>query len=100
MEKTARILCLIALALLAPAARASDAGASPGLQNRDNAAARPAWREERQERWERREEYRDDLRQRRDAWRGMSPEERHQFRSDIRDAGRDIYRPRGHRRHR
>jgi len=39
------------------------------------------------ERMERREE----MRQRRDTWRQMSPEERHQFRSDIRDAGRSIY---------
>ncbi len=40
-----------------------------------------------EERIERREENR----QRRDAWRQMSPEERHRLRSDIRDAGRSIY---------
>jgi len=43
---------------------------------------RAAWREER--------------RARREQWRQMSPEERHQLRRDIREAGRDLYFQRHH----
>ena len=39
---------------------------------------------------------REESRQRREAWRQMSPEDRHQLRSDIRAAGQTLY-PRGHR---
>lgn len=40
------------------------------------------------------EEEREERRQRREAWRQMTPEERHQLRRDIRDAGHMLY-PRG-----
>jgi uncharacterized membrane protein len=43
---------------------------------------------------EERERMRDTRQERRDAWRQMSPEDRHQLRRDIRDAGRTLY-PRG-----
>lgn len=44
------------------------------------------------------EERREEARRRREAMQQMSPEERHQLRRDIRDAGRMLY-PRGPRRH-
>lgn len=43
---------------------------------------------------EERERMREAGRERREAWRQMSPEDRHQLRRDIRDAGRSLY-PRG-----
>lgn len=47
---------------------------------------------------EERERRRDEARRRREAWQQMSQEERHQLRSDIRDAGQALYPPRrGHR---
>lgn len=46
---------------------------------------------------EQRQQWRDERRQRRDARRQMSPEERHQLRRDIRDAGQALYPPAGHR---
>jgi uncharacterized membrane protein len=37
------------------------------------------------------EQWREERRQRREAWQQMSPEERHQLRRDIRDAGHALY---------
>ena len=47
---------------------------------------------------EQREQFREERRQRREAWQQMSPEERHQLRRDIRDAGQTLY-PRGRNRY-
>jgi hypothetical protein len=43
---------------------------------------------------EQRDQVREERRQRREAWQQMSPEDRHQLRRDIRDAGQTLY-PRG-----
>jgi hypothetical protein len=45
---------------------------------------------------EQREQVREARQQRRDTWQQMSPEDRHQLRRDIRDAGQTLY-PRGRR---
>ena len=46
---------------------------------------------------EERERLREEARRRREAWQQMSPEERHQLRRDIRDAGQALYPRREHR---
>lgn len=50
---------------------------------------------EQREQW--REERREERRQRREQWQQMSPEDRHQLRRDVREAGQSLY-PRGPRR--
>lgn len=45
---------------------------------------------------EERAQWRESREQRREAWRQMSPEERHELRRDIRNAGQELY-PRGKR---
>lgn len=44
---------------------------------------------------EQREQWREERRQRREQWQQLSPEERHQLRRDIRDAGQTLYPRRG-----
>jgi hypothetical protein len=89
MNKSARLLVLSGLAAIAfsvgaqglPPAPPPGAPDRQGMMQRSwgdpSAADRERWREERRER--------------RDAWQHMSPEERHRLRRDIRDAGQAIY---------
>ncbi|MDP1653265.1 MAG: hypothetical protein Q8L56_11140 [Rhodocyclaceae bacterium] len=90
MKKSARLLVMLCLSVTAFAAAAQSAppppppgyyGQMPRGPMRDlSPEQREQWREERRQ-------------QRREEWREMSPEDRHQLRRDIRDAGR-LY-PRG-----
>lgn len=98
MEKSVailRVLLAISLSALAPAAQAQDGPPQlpqPGGYGAGQRAPMSDWRDLSPEQHEQRREER---RQQREARRQMSPEERHQFRSDIRDAGRSIYHPQG-----
>ncbi len=40
---------------------------------------------------EQREQWREERRQRREQWQQMSPEDRHQLRRDVREAGQSLY---------
>lgn len=92
MEKSVRILLAVCLSTLAPAVLAQDGLPQPGGYGPGQRAPMSDWRDLSPEQHEQRREER---RQQREARRQMSPEERHQFRSDIRDAGRSIYHPQG-----
>lgn len=108
MKKCAQLLILLSLTAFALAAGAQGRpppGAGPGYHGgqgplRDQYdAQRDAQREaHRSERMEQREERRRENRQHREMWQQMSPEERHQLRRDIRDAGQDLYPPKHQRR--
>lgn len=100
MEKTARMLILLCLAIASFGAGAQDvppappygagapSGSPPGF---GGPAARLPMRPLNDWTPEQREQFREERRQRREAWMQMSPEERHQLRRDIRDAGQRLY---------
>ena len=87
MKALVTILILCSLSAVFPAA-AQDAPLSQGMygqmQHQPMRDLSP----------EQREQMREARQQRRDAWQQMSPEDRHQLRRDIRDAGQTLY-PRG-----
>jgi hypothetical protein len=92
MKKSVVILPLICLATLAIAlpARAEDTLMPPPLPPQP--ALSPLGQEPRiQLTPEQLEQWRIERRTRREAWQQMSPEERHQLRRDIRDAGHELY---------
>jgi len=87
MKALVTILILCSLSAALPAA-AQDAPLSPGMYGQ---MQRQPMRDLSPEQ---REQMREARQQRRDAWQQMSPEDRHQLRRDIRDAGQTLY-PRG-----
>lgn len=96
MEKIVRIPVLLALLAAAFGAAAQEMAPPPPPAMYDGAPqrmGRPEWSPEQ------RHQFREEMRMRRQEWRQMTPEERHQLRSDIRDAGRELY-PRGRHRNR
>lgn len=88
MNKAARFF-LLSCCAFSLHAMAEDFAQPPAIRygGPENGAVRPLSPGQGMDRMERREE----RRQRHEAWRQMSPEERHRLRSDIRDAGRSIY---------
>jgi hypothetical protein len=91
MEPFVRIFVLLALLATAFGASAQEMAPPPPPPMYDGAAQRmghPEWSPEQ------RHQFREEMRMRRQERRQMTPEERHQLRSDIRDAGRQLY-PRG-----
>jgi Spy/CpxP family protein refolding chaperone len=92
MDKFARIFACLALLVAAHGVAAQAMPPSPppppAFDGAGQRAGRPDWSPEQ------RQQFREEMRTRREEWRQMSPEERHQLRRDIRDAGRELY-PRG-----
>ncbi|MFN3883681.1 MAG: hypothetical protein ACK4Q4_02850 [Rhodocyclaceae bacterium] len=87
MEKLPLVLVLLGCAMLGTA-QAQGAPPLPPVQPGPHEAPRGSWRDltpKQRERWR---EWREERRQQRDFLREMSPEERHQLRRDIREAGR------------
>jgi|GEM_PF-5874050 len=81
MKKVRRSLFLAALLALPALAQPVPPPPPPGWERQGHGPGRGMTPEER-------EQWREERRQRREAWREMSPEERHQLRQDIREAGR------------
>lgn len=91
MKKSRAVFLLLSLSCLAalPARGEEAQRYPPGYFGQEQ---RQPWRELTSEQ---RELVREERRQRREQWQQMSPEERHQLRRDIRDAGQALYPPRG-----
>lgn len=91
MKISVRIFLLLGLSVLALAAGAQPAPPPPGYQGPGPGYGQGQRGPMRDLSAEQREDRRREHRQRREVWQQMSPEERHQLRRDIRDAGQELY---------
>jgi Spy/CpxP family protein refolding chaperone len=95
MKKLVRAFLLLCMCVIAPVVHAQQYGPPPPPAGFQGPGQGVPMRELSPEQ---REQFREERRQRREAWQQMSPEERHQLRRDIRDAGQTLY-PRGRNRY-